>query len=942
MSDPITLEVKNIWVKRGKKLRWQKSSFRGHEIMLPVFENNYLLEDINFKVEPGEFVAIVGPNGAGKTTLLRVIGGERPYFGEIRLRQGSFSGNLYDSPEYWLQQIGQVPVENVLHEHLRVKDALKYVGMLRCPDLSPKDLSDRVDDLLKQFEVAERKDSFIGQTKISSGEQKRVNICAELIAEPPLLLLDEPTSNLDPNAEFSLMERLRDQAHNNHQAIVVVTHTLNTLYLCDKVLFVENRRLLYCATSANAINETLEYIPVPTRDEILKRTDNFNKWVAIFENFRTKGNNKKWWEIFKISNYYMVQNDNEQQQSTDYFKKASRQSSITTPNKRPETPPVRFAHQLKQLLSRYALIRLNDWRVLLITLAMGFVGGFLLFVMPDQAFVNNPKFSSSVNITNTRSNIFLLALIIAFIGLTASFREVSKELAIYKHERLKGLSPAAYLLSKWIWLVIFVGVIAPTMILGMLLFWYRQPLDLQTSAQPIIILLSSLTLILVCIAAITLGLALSAIAGSDNAAAGLLALTVIFHVLLSGLVGNANIKDIIDQLSIFATSHWAVEGFSSSLNIFCWSPTPKFEEYNSWGHIISIYFSLLLYIFFAFVVALTGLFSRDSWNSYSSYKNLILSNAKKTIVIIGIVLCLASWTFYLKQQSLAFYDLVFYDSLYGGWVRPSITKTSSANLIQSTVGFFSQSRCPIIDDTAPPPIDLDNQVLPIPTIATLVPSPNEISTPTPEAAILPLIDLTSTEVANTDLTPDSLSVLPQSKLLLSTEIRYQPDGDTFTNKVDAGQIMAILGKNDLGNWYRVHYQTYIGWIPANSIDFSPSKTNNVATPPLCARPIFVLSNFNQAWTSNVNGRIVSVIDIFRETTETEFQSTKFQVLLNDNSIGTKEVLIQTTRSKYILLGTSFDVQVKEGDKVSFNLTPTQSDVSHFQAIIFRVPDGCSF
>lgn len=940
MSDPITLEVNNVWVKRGKKLHWRKNRLFGREIMLPGFENNYLLEDINFKVEPGEFVAIVGPNGAGKTTLLRAIGGERPYFGEIRLRQGSFSSNLYDSPEFWLQQIGQVPVENVLHEHLRVKDALKYIGMLRCPDMSPHDLGKKVDYLLEQFKVDDRKDAFVGQTKISSGEQKRVNICAELIADPPLLLLDEPTSNLDPNAEFSLMKRLRDQAHDNHQAIVVVTHTLNTLDLCDKVLFVENRRLLYCATSANAISETLEYIPVPMRDEISKRPDNFSKWVAIFENFRTKGNNKKWWEIFKISNYFMIQNDNEQQQSKDYFKKASRKSSITTPNKKPKTPPVYFAHQLKHLLSRYTLIRFNDWRVFLITLAMGLVGGFLLFVMPDQAFVNNPQFSSSVNITNTRSNIFLLALIVAFIGLIASFREVSKEFAIYRHERLKGLSPAAYLLSKWTWLIIFVGGIAPTTLLGMLLFWYRQPLDLQTSAQSIVILLGSLTLILVCIAAITLGLALSSIAGSDNAATGLLALTVIFHVLLSGLVGNANIKDIIDQLSIFATSHWAVEGFSSSLNIFCWSPTPRFEEYNSWGHIISIYFSLLLYIFFAFVVALAGLLSRDSWSSLSSYKNLITLNITKIIMIIGIVLCLASWMSYLKQQSQAFYDLVFYDSLYGGWVRPSIKKISSANLIQSAVGLLSQSRCPIIDDTAPPPIN--NPLIPTPIIATLQPFPNELSTSTPEMAIAPTVSSTSTELTNTDLPPDSPSSLPQSDLLLSTGVLYQPDGDAFVNNVNSGQIMTILGKNDSGNWYRVHWQTYIGWIPANSINFPPSKTNIVAVPPLCARPISVLSDFNQAWASNVTGRIVAVIDIFRETTGTEFQPTKFQVLLNENSIGTKELLIKTTRSKYILLGTSFDVQVKEGDNVSFNITPTQSEITHFQAIIFRVPDGCSF
>lgn len=940
MKAPITLYVENIWVKRGKKLLRRKGNFFGKNIMLPAgLENNYLLEDVNFKVEPGEFVAIVGPNGAGKTTLLRVIGGERPYKGEIRLQQqGGSPRNLFDEPDFWLQQIGLVPVENVLHEHLRVQDALRYIGMLRCPNMSSEELNSRIELLLKDFDVVGRRNAFIG--KLSSGERKRVNICAELIADPPLLLLDEPTSNLDPDAEYELMERLRKQADDNRQAIVVVTHTLNTLHFCHKVLFVQNRRQLYYENQANSIIKALENIP--NKNEIANKPIDFAKWVEIFNYYRTKGSIEKWWGIFNISNYFNIRKDDERKQSLEYFKKASLDKSITTPSKRPETPHSHFARQLKHLLSRYTLLRLNDWRVLLITLAMGFVGGLLLFVMPDQAFVNNPDFSSSINITNTRSNIFLLGIIVALIGLISSFREVSKEFIIYRHERLKGLSASAYLLSKWLWLTIFVGGFAPLVILGMLLYWHGQPLDLQKSAEPIIFLLGSSTLILVCVAAITLGLAVSSIAGSDNAAAGLLALTVIFHVLLSGLVGNANLKEIIDQLSVFATSHWAVEGFSSSLNIFCWSPTPRFEEYNSWGHIISIYFSLILYILFAFAFALVGLISRDTWGSISRFKKIILSNSVQIAIITGIIFCLVSWSSFLNQNSLAFYDLVFYDSRYGGWVRPTINKLDSANLIQSSIGTFSQSRCPIIDDMAPPPIDATTQFLPAPTITVLVPSINETPTPISESAITPHTNPTSAGIANSDLTPDSLVGLPRSGLLLSTRILYQPDGDAFVNGVDAGEILTILGKNDLGNWYRVHWQDYIGWIPANSINFPPSKTNEVVVPPLCARPIFALYDFNDVWTSDINGRIVSVIDIFRDETGTEFHSVKFQVLLNDKSIETKELLIQSTRSKYILLGTSFDVHIKEGDNIKFNLTSTLSEIPHFQAIIFRVPDGCSF
>ena len=408
------------------------------------------------------------------------------------------------------------------------------------------------------------------------------------------------------------------------------------------------------------------------------------------------------------------------------------------------------------------------------------------------------------------------------------------------------------------------------------------------------------------------------------------------------LRGNTTLRETIDRLSIFATSHWAIEGFSASLSMFCWSPTPRFEEYNSWGHITSTYSSLMLYILLALAVAVFLLIIRDPWYSGAALAKSFKANVKKTLVFLSIVLCLGSWTIFLRQQSQAYYDIVFFDANYGGWRRPSIDKVASANLVQSAIGQASQSRCPIVDDAPPPAIEPTVRPTPSPTSIDIEPTSSDVSTPVPETTIEPATSPATVEATSADLTSGVPAVLPRSELLLPTEIRYQPDGDVFVNAVDAGQLFTLLGRNDAGNWYRVHWEDHIGWIPASSIDIPPSKTNEVAVPPLCARPKRVLSHFNDAWTSDVDGRIVAVIDIFRDIAGTEFSRSTFQVKHNGVSVREKEQAIPSSRSQYLFIGVSFDLVVKQGDRVEFSLAVTGQEMPHFQATIFRVPDGCSF
>lgn len=658
VPNDIRLEVKNLWVRRGGK---------------------FILADISFSADPGKFVGIVGPNGAGKTTLLRAIAGERPTFGQVLLN----GDNLYDSPEFWLRQLGYVPVDNVLHDQLTVWQALTFAGRLRLPYESEQDIARKTDLLLTEFgfPLGDRRRNTL-MSKLSSGERKRVNICAELYMEPRLLLLDEPTSNLDPDAELDLMRKLRERAHRHNQTILVVTHTLNTVGECDQVIFVENATIKAIGNPTTVLENLKQDL-----GEERQHLSPYYGWSAVFDHFKTDDQRRE----------KLVEEKTQQQVNV---LPVTSNTPTTQPTPVTATP---FWKQLALLLRRYFLIRANERGVLILTLALGFIGGTLFFVLPPEAFVRPEDPGDVTKIVAARQSSFILALVVALIGLISGFREISKEFRIYQHERLKGLLPSAYVLSKWIWLTVAVGIIAPLALLAMLSFVYNQPLPSLPLPTTSVVLLSAITLILACIAALTLGLSLSALANlgalsptvtnNDNRATIYLALAVVFHVLLSGLVKNPAFEEAINFLSTFATSHWAVEGFSSSLSFYCWASIKRLDEFNSIGHIASVWLSLAVYILGAIILAVVALRLKDPWATTRGLIGSARAQASTILILVCVLALLVSWANFLLQPSNQYFSLAFSDTFYGGLRFPRIEYVKQPNLLQMLVGYVSQSPC---------------------------------------------------------------------------------------------------------------------------------------------------------------------------------------------------------------------------------------------------------
>jgi lipooligosaccharide transport system ATP-binding protein len=195
------------------------------------------VDGIDFAIEPGEAFGFLGPNGAGKTSTMRMIGCVSPRSG----------GDLHvlgldparDGPEI-RSRIGVVPQEDNLDTELTVWDNLMIYG--RYFDLPRREIRERSAELLEFVQLSDRRDSRVDP--LSGGMKRRLTIARSLINRPELLLLDEPTTGLDPQARHLLWERLY-QLKRNGVTLVLTTHYMDEAeQLCDRLVIMDNARIV--------------------------------------------------------------------------------------------------------------------------------------------------------------------------------------------------------------------------------------------------------------------------------------------------------------------------------------------------------------------------------------------------------------------------------------------------------------------------------------------------------------------------------------------------------------------------------------------------------------------------------------------------------------------------------------------------------------------------
>jgi putative ABC transport system ATP-binding protein len=200
------------------------------------------LDHVNIKINDGEFVAIMGPSGCGKSTLLHLLGGlDTPSQGDVLIDGASIAKMPDDRlTELRRRKIGFVfQFFNLIPVLTAAENAALPVTL---DGVKPAEAAAKAKDWLVRFGLGERLSSRPDQ--LSGGQQQRVAIARALVAEPSLILADEPTGNLDTRAGDEIAGLLRDVSKKYNRTIIMVTHDPRIAAYADRIIFLKDGKVV--------------------------------------------------------------------------------------------------------------------------------------------------------------------------------------------------------------------------------------------------------------------------------------------------------------------------------------------------------------------------------------------------------------------------------------------------------------------------------------------------------------------------------------------------------------------------------------------------------------------------------------------------------------------------------------------------------------------------
>ena len=202
-----------------------------------VFGDLTAVDRISFDVEEGEIFGFLGPNGAGKTTTISMICGLlEPTDGDVHVEGVSIRKN----PRAVKRRLGVVPQDVAIYEELSARQNLKFWGGIF--NLSGARLNGRVDELLEQVGLSDRADE--PTKKFSGGMKRRLNLALGLVHDPKLILLDEPTVGIDPQARHKILDIVKNTVSTG-RTVLYTTHYLEEAEdLCDRLAIIDHGQIL--------------------------------------------------------------------------------------------------------------------------------------------------------------------------------------------------------------------------------------------------------------------------------------------------------------------------------------------------------------------------------------------------------------------------------------------------------------------------------------------------------------------------------------------------------------------------------------------------------------------------------------------------------------------------------------------------------------------------
>ena len=200
------------------------------------YSHQRAVDQISLTVQPGEIVGFLGPNGAGKSTTMKIATGYLPP------TDGTVEVNGFDVRTQSMdvrRSVGYLPEHNPLYLDLYVKEYLRFAGSLH--SLRGADLSRRITDMIELVGLGREQDKRIGQ--LSKGYRQRVGLAQALLHNPPVLILDEPTTGLDPNQLTEIRQVIREAGRN--KTVLFSTHIMQEVEaICDRVVIINRGKIV--------------------------------------------------------------------------------------------------------------------------------------------------------------------------------------------------------------------------------------------------------------------------------------------------------------------------------------------------------------------------------------------------------------------------------------------------------------------------------------------------------------------------------------------------------------------------------------------------------------------------------------------------------------------------------------------------------------------------
>jgi ABC-type multidrug transport system ATPase subunit len=402
------------------------------------------LRNITLSEGPGKLIGIMGSSGAGKTTLLNALAGiEMPSDGKVLIN----GFNLYTQKDKIQGVIGYVAQDDLLIEELTVYENLYYSAKLCFADFTEQQLNERVLSVLESLGLEQRKDLKVGgvlSKTISGGQRKRLNIALELIREPAVLFVDEPTSGLSSRDSENVIDLLKELSLKGKLVFVVIHQPSSDIYkMFDKMLIMDTGG--YPVFYGNPV-EAVTYFKKATH-----QADSHRGQCETCGNVNPE-------QIFNITEAKVV---DEYGQPTSkrkitpeqWHERYARRFATSKVEDVKDLPPssLNLPSRLRQTLiftARDFRSKISNTQYLLINLLEAPLLAFLLaFIIRYRSAPGGQEYLFRFN-ENIPAFLMMAVIVALFMGLTVSAEEIIRDRKILKRESFLNLSWNSYLQSK--------------------------------------------------------------------------------------------------------------------------------------------------------------------------------------------------------------------------------------------------------------------------------------------------------------------------------------------------------------------------------------------------------------------------------------------------------------------------------------------------------------